>query len=294
MDDWFNLTATYKPESDAKVSYHAFGNLDRIHGHSLYLSLFREKYTNDPNFFARGLNKPKKGLALWIVSHCSTSSKREKYILELQKYMQVDVYGSCNSRSIRCDNYKSKGEKDACMKDMFNSYKFYLSFENSNCDHYITEKYWQFYYEKYFFDVNIVPIVRGASINHYGGTTFGHKTHIHVDSFDSPESLADYIHYLDRNNTAYLEYFEWKKESLKRMEKIMKITSENKTFEFFDQPGYEPFCEICAKLHDSNYLNDLNKPSLKISEFYNPKKDCHDGGDTNYFKNFLKNLIGVC
>lgn len=33
---------------------------------------------------------------------------------------------------------------------------------------------------------------------------------IHVDDFDSPKSLANYLRYLDRNDTAYNEYFRWK------------------------------------------------------------------------------------
>ena len=33
---------------------------------------------------------------------------------------------------------------------------------------------------------------------------------IHVDDFDSPKELAEYLHLLDRNDTLYNEYFEWK------------------------------------------------------------------------------------
>ena len=33
---------------------------------------------------------------------------------------------------------------------------------------------------------------------------------IHVDNFTSPEQLATFMTYLDKNNDAYNKYFEWK------------------------------------------------------------------------------------
>ena len=53
-----------------------------------------------------------------------------------RRYIQVDIYGSCGTmRCLRTDN-------DRCRKLLNEDYKFYLSFENSNCDYYITEKFY--------------------------------------------------------------------------------------------------------------------------------------------------------
>lgn len=289
LDNWFNLTATFKPNSDIVVSYTSIKSLSDI---SRDMSTFLEYYTKDSRFFEKKLLKTelsKKSLALWFVSHCSTSSRREDYIQELQKYIPVDIYGGCkftNSRSDPCRDDKS----NECINRLFNSYKFYLAFENSNCDYYITEKYWQFYYREKFFSVNIVPVVQGAREEHYGGATFGHKTFIHADSFDSPRSLARYLAYLDRNQTAYLEYFEWKRIIMKRFEQNISL---NKTISTSFSSG-DVFCEMCAKLHNSTYLNSSKNPSVKITEFFNPIRDCRDHGDPNYIKTFLKNIIGKC
>jgi len=38
----------------------------------------------------------KKNLALVFVSHCYTASKREHYLAELKKHMNVTDYGKCN------------------------------------------------------------------------------------------------------------------------------------------------------------------------------------------------------
>ena len=39
----------------------------------------------------RQLAKPKH--VAWLVSHCTTSSKREEYVAEMRKYIDVDIYG---------------------------------------------------------------------------------------------------------------------------------------------------------------------------------------------------------
>jgi alpha-1,3-fucosyltransferase len=80
-------------------------------------------------------------------------------------------------------------------------YKFYLSFENSLCEDYVTEKFFKV------LNYTIIPIVLGGA--NYSRIAPA-KSFIDVIDFQSIAQLAEYIKYLDQNETAYAEYFEWK------------------------------------------------------------------------------------
>jgi len=57
-------------------------------------SLFDDEKTRSEVKSAIGA---KRRLVAWFVSHCETSSRREKYVEELRKYVDVDIYGKCGS-----------------------------------------------------------------------------------------------------------------------------------------------------------------------------------------------------
>lgn len=79
-----------------------------------------------------------------------------------------------------------------------------MSFENSNCKDYITEK---FYINGLMNDV--IPIVLGARKEDYIKTS-PPGSFIHVDDFSSPKELAQYLNLVAQNETLYLSYFKWK------------------------------------------------------------------------------------
>ena len=92
-------------------------------------------------------------LIAWMSSHCPTISKREEYVRELQKYVEVDTYGSCGEN--KCFK-KHPYEKSCWLKVLRPNYLFYLSMENSLCNDYITEKLYH-------------PLVHGLVPVVYGG-----------------------------------------------------------------------------------------------------------------------------
>jgi len=140
-------------------------------------------------------------LALWVVSHCKTSSNREGYVKELQKYIEVDMFGKCNGRPLTCPeigNCTDEMEKlctngkehNLCVREVSLRYKFYLAFENSRCDNYWTEKLGQC------FEVPIVPIVLGGADY---TKIMPKEAYINVYDFENPQKLAEYLLYLDGN-----------------------------------------------------------------------------------------------
>ncbi|KAH3882513.1 hypothetical protein DPMN_006453 [Dreissena polymorpha] len=71
----------------------------------------------------------------------------------------------------------------------------------------------------------------GASPNDYAHAA-PHHSFIHVDDFESPEKLAEYLHTLDTNDYLYNKYFEWKG-----------------TGRFINTFFW---CRVCALLHDQS------------------------------------------
>ena len=105
------------------------------------------------------------------------------------------MYGECGKLSC--------SESDTSYRTLISrTYKFYLVFENSLCSEYITEKLWRPMQQ------TVVPIVLGGA--DYEKYLTKHS-YINVKDFKSPYELAKYLKVLDKNDTLYNEYFDWKK-----------------------------------------------------------------------------------
>ncbi|CAH8481063.1 unnamed protein product [Schistosoma rodhaini] len=181
-----NFTATYTVDSTIVTPYYKYVRFSDVQPRSLNNLIQPDKD------FSIGKSK----MIAWFVSNCAGSSPRMKYAKELMKYIKVDIYGGCGN--LNCDRHDSK-----CFELLKNDYKFYLSFENSICQDYITEKFFLNALKN-----NVVPIVMGGSKSDYVRSAPS-NSFIHVDDFTSVKQLADYLYYLDRNKTAYNEYFKW-------------------------------------------------------------------------------------
>ena len=153
LDDWFNITATFKSDSTVYIDYKEFRNWNDIELNKDYLVNFERllKKQIDPirsitdlsvknNFVSSNLLSnhfsPIASVVVFI-SHCETFSRRENYINELLNYINIDIYGNCNRyfpkkhiRKNSCGPFKNNNNS-ICMNDLLNKYKFYLSFENS-------------------------------------------------------------------------------------------------------------------------------------------------------------------
>lgn len=120
VNDVFNWTATYRHDSVIVAPYERF-------------TLFNESVKTLPLKKNYAAGKTKK--VAWFVSNCGARNGRRQYVEELAKHIQVDIYGACGP--LRCPRHKAND----CFSMLTKDYKFYLSFENSNCRDYITEKF---------------------------------------------------------------------------------------------------------------------------------------------------------
>ncbi|XP_055953951.1 glycoprotein 3-alpha-L-fucosyltransferase A-like [Argiope bruennichi] len=228
----FNWSMTYRSDSDVPVPY----------GKTVPLSE-KEKASYKFKDFA---TLKQKGVAI-LGSNCGGQNHRWDYVRELQRFIDVDIYGGCGTH--KCPGHFTKD----C--PLIGDYKFYLAFENSNCNEYITEKLWWNAYSK-----EVVPVVMGAPKSDYEKLC-PPDSFIHTDDFQSPSDLAKYLDYLMYNDTAYNSFFDWKKN--------YKVVNEHG---YFGSPSLH-LCYICEALN--NFYGATPKMYNDLQSFWNPKTDCH-------------------
>ena len=239
--DYYNWTATHDPKSDFWMPYFQFRK--------------KEKPGFPPRFIPTTLpqmkyrRKSDEAMVAWVASRCSSASKREQYVNILQRYIKVDIFGYCGKQC-------SKN----CHKDLAETgvYKFYLSFENSACRRYITEK------ARNPLNTGLVPIVYGGLQHQDYVDQLPPHSFIDVRNFKSPKHLADYLFYLDRNDTAYMEYHAWRRD-----------------YEFGAR-GFEDFlCWVCNGLHNQTMMRPH---SVNFEQFWSEETSCDP--------NLLNKVIG--
>ena len=197
-NNFFNWTVTYRQDSTVSLPYGWAHNI-KNHPEGKELKRFIRKFGKENTELSRKQTGNHSTVA-WMVSNCLTESNREGYIEKLKEFIDVDIYGGCyDKRSIEC----KKDEPQKCWDMIARKYKFYLSFENSICKDYVTEK---------FFDPlqrNIIPVVLGGA--NYSQIA---PPHSYIDAFkdfaENPEGLARYLKKIAGDDALYASYFWWK------------------------------------------------------------------------------------
>ncbi|KII60858.1 Alpha-(1,3)-fucosyltransferase 9 [Thelohanellus kitauei] len=163
---------------------------------SLLRSTYFEFYRQDSQLnttFLWNEFKDRKKAGVSIISGCQQDhTLRIDYIERLKTMFPVDRYGACVGKKLSNEEFK-----DLCPK-----YMFYLSFENSVCDDYITEKYC------IPLKCGAIPIVMSSRrnlVNLIPGS------YINALDYESPEHLAKHLSKVSTNFTLYQRYFMWKK-----------------------------------------------------------------------------------
>ncbi|XP_050085579.1 LOW QUALITY PROTEIN: alpha-(1,3)-fucosyltransferase C [Anopheles aquasalis] len=214
--DYFNWTMTYRLDSDIVFNYRSIVDLESGEMVSPAVKpIWRYGFDAYKNASLVELVSQKRSMAVQFVSHCGAISRRDQLVRSLQSArLTVDVYGACG-------NHKCARNNPECEKMLDTVYWFYLSFENSLCVDYVTEKLFNA------LEHNIVPVV-------YGGADYTRfappGSYIDVQDYASVADLVDYLLYLVDNPQEYVKYFWWK---------------EHYALDDFSSV----WCRLCEKLH---------------------------------------------
>ena len=183
--------------------------------------------------------KEKTKMVLWIVSNCDSYNGRMEYARKLGQNIPLDIVGACGN--ISCPLPKTSS---TCITKLAKDYMFFLSFENSHCDDYYTEKV-------------ISPLMLGMVPVTMGRANYSRvlPPGSFIDAMDySPKQLAQKMLYLKKHLDEYLQYFQWRRD-------YTMVRSQRR-------PG---FCRLCEILHTTNYPY---KSNFNVSRYWDSKRLC--------------------
>ena len=212
-----NLTMTYLRKSDIVANY-GKASPGRFGGGF-----------NSSRNYLEGKNRS----AVAVISYCM--QKRLEYVRELSKFIDVDVYGECGEQKL-CDN---------CWESL-RHYKFYLSFENSVCIDYVTEK---FYRNGLKFGMH-VPVVLGGA-NYSDPSVAPPGSYINARDFASVQELAEFLAKVGSEPQLYNRYFQW-----------------HSNYEITEV--YPGMCQVCVLL----YQNRTTKVYEDVMQWYRTEGQC--------------------
>ena len=184
-------------------------------------------------------NKTKAAFA--YVSNCgSMHYDRLKLMMELGKYIDVDIFGECTN------NTPCPRGAYACEHELHSQYHFYLSWENSLCKDYITEKFWKVLHGNGYY----IPVALGGLTLEEYTAVAPPNSFLHVYNFSSIAELGSYMKMLTKDKEAFSQYNQWR---------------ESYGIEL-DQRKVCTLCEIANfpanfKSNHSNIANQFNDPN---------------------------------
>ena len=264
----FNWTMTFRKDSDIFLPY---GRIVQIKDHpppGPDLDALIQDFGMKNQHLAHDRTNDSK--AAWFVSKCNTKSNRESLVEEIMGSIPVDAYGKCSelfntnfeekicNRGCKENQYDCSNEH--CYKMLETNYRYYLSFENSICQDYVTEKFFRP------FKYDVIPItLNGADMNNLAPT----HSFINALDYNTIEDLIQYLEKLSNNNALYASYFWWKD-----------------YYEVRNDPSKDraqSYCDLCAKLNSPDEPRKMYKNMYK---WWVRDSRCH-----HYKENFALNCL---
>jgi len=226
-DGLFNLTMTYRNDSDLPVPYGWY---------------FRRRQSRDEGGEPALPPPPslagRKPAAYWLVSNCA--GERMSYVRQLRGYFDVDVFGGCAGAPVpRSDEHEAA---------LAGRYAFYLTFENSRCTQYITEKLWKTLKSP----GGAIPIALGATLREYEAFA-PPGSFLHVDNFTSPAELGAFLRRVASSERLFATYHAWR----------------SRYVAYGGADKYRPAtCQLCERA-DRARGDSSSETAQRVSEWFN-------------------------
>ena len=170
----YHVLMTYDSHSDIHIPFGYYRPFDETEGTATAGGIPNEEFFNRTNLIA------------WEENNCRDAFwPRMPLVSRLQELLPLDDYGACGHKE--CEPKKS----DQCNR-LFASYKFYLAIPNSECNDYITDKFWRLSLGR-----GLVPVVLGARKADYAKVA-PPNSFVHLADFESIDDLADHLKELER------------------------------------------------------------------------------------------------
>lgn len=237
LNNLFNVTIGYQLDSD--IAYEYGGFLDKVTQEKVSPALnphwrsYEENYNKSfliqSNYTEIIASKTK--MAVWFVSNCHPTSHRMELAKAMQKYISIDIYGKCGKLICK--------DRSKCQEMMERDYKFYLSFENSLCEDYITEKVFSNMKK------NIIPVIyNGANASRF----LPPHSYINVEDYPTVKELTDHMQFLADNPQEYMSYFWWREHyAIWKPSKYCRICQSLHEFGSKQRPAYPDLMETYFK-----------------------------------------------
>ena len=246
LNGLINWTSTYSSVSDIPVPFGSY-NIYPKEIASKRTEAIQASWSNNNLTKHMSVLQNKSELVAMFTKHCTLPTEHKRYIHELRKHVPVHLYGPCR--------HKSCGTRQQCFDMLRNKYKFYLSFEESSCHQYITDRFWHVALQH-----DVIPIVMGAPRSDYE-LVAPPQSFIHVNDFDSPGSLANYLRELDTNGDMYQAYFRWKSKGYVKRAKPMKH-------------DHKFWCQLCSNLHNNKWIT-TRQVYGHLDKWWSTHQQCH-------------------
>ncbi|XP_073954822.1 alpha-(1,3)-fucosyltransferase C-like [Choristoneura fumiferana] len=197
FDNYFNLTWTYKLDSD--VIWPFFHVIDRL-THEYVAPKINTEWSlvnkqSDMIYEIQEVLLNKRDFGVWISNKCQTQSQREKIVAEIKEESDIhdhtlDILGACYSK---CNNTAVASAK------VLRPYTFFLAFESVLADDYVTGDVVEAIKQK------CLPVV-------YGGANYSRflPPHSYIDATTlGPRETVRLMAHLMTDVTRYFAYFDW-------------------------------------------------------------------------------------